>query len=178
MARLNSADVDSRARALQLLLFDVDGVLTDSGVYVDADGRELKRFSIKDGLAIAIAPQFGLVTGILSSRASLATSARAAELGMKIVMQGVASKAEALADILEAHNITAAEVAYMGDDLVDLTVLGQVGLAGCPADAAAEVLATAHWVSARPGGQGAAREFVELILRARGQWDDVLSQFA
>ena len=178
MARLPQAELESRARALRVLLFDVDGVLTDGGVYIDADGRELKRFSIKDGAGIALASKFGLTTGIISARASSATNSRAAELGMKIVMQGVTSKRQALADVLAGHNVKAAEVAYMGDDLVDLAVIGEVGLAGCPADAAAEVTAACHWVSRQPGGQGAAREFIELILKARGQWDDVLSQHA
>ncbi len=178
MARLKPAELESRARALRVLLFDVDGVLTDGGVYVDADGRELKRFSIKDGAAIALAPKFGLITGILSARASAATNSRAAELGMKIVMQGVSNKRQAFNDILSGHNVTAAEVAYMGDDLVDLAVLGEVGLSACPADAAAEVAALCHWTSRSAGGQGAAREFVEVILKARGQWDDVLLQFA
>jgi len=178
MLQLKQSELESRARALRVLLFDVDGVLTDGGVYIDADGRELKRFSIKDGAAIALAPKFGLITGIVSARASSATNSRAAELGMKIVMQGVASKKQALADILAGHNVTAAEVAYMGDDLVDLAVLNQVGLAACPKDAAEEVAAACHWISDYPGGQGAAREFIELILKARGQWDDVLSQHA
>lgn len=178
MPRLNQSELESRARALRVLLFDVDGVLTDGGVYIDADGRELKRFSIKDGAAIALASKYGLTTGIISARASSATNSRAAELGMKIVMQGVASKRQALADVIAGHNVSAAEVAYMGDDLVDLAVLSQVGLAACPKDAAEEVAAACHWISDYAGGQGAAREFIELILKARGQWDDVLSQHA
>ena len=178
MPALRPADFESRARALRVLLFDVDGVLTDGGVYLDADGRELKRFSIKDGFAIALAPKFGLITGIVSARASSATNSRAAELGMKIVMQGVANKKHALDEILAGHNVTAPEVAYMGDDLVDLPVLSLVGLSGCPKDAAGEVSSACHWVSGYPGGHGAAREFIEVILKARGQWDDVLSQHA
>lgn len=178
MAPLTPPELESRARALRVLLFDVDGVLTDGGVFMDADGRELKRFSIKDGAALALAPKFGLVTGLLSARASAATNSRAAELGMKIVMQSVANKRQALTDILAGHHVDAAEVAFMGDDLVDLPVIADVGLAACPSDAAAEVAAAAHWVSRYPGGHGAVREFIELILKARGQWDDVLSQFA
>jgi len=178
MARITQPELESRARALQVLLFDVDGTLTDGGVYVDADGRELKRFSIKDGSAIALASKVGLMTGLVSARASLATKARATELGMKLVMQGVANKREALDEIMANHNVSAAEVAYMGDDLVDLGILNKAGLAACPADASAEVRAACHWVSQYPGGHGAAREFVELILKARGQWDDVLAQHA
>jgi 3-deoxy-D-manno-octulosonate 8-phosphate phosphatase (KDO 8-P phosphatase) len=176
MPTLTTAELEVRARALRVLLFDVDGVLTDGGVYIDADGREIKRFSIKDGAGISAASKCGLITGILSARASAATNARAAELGMKIVLQGVANKRQAFTDLLASHNVTAAEVAYMGDDLVDLSVLGQAGLAGCPSDAAAEVIAASHWTSRHGGGQGAAREFIEVILKARGQWDDVLLQ--
>lgn len=178
MPRLTPAEFESRARALRVLLFDVDGVLTDGGVYIEADGRELKRFSIKDGAAIALAPKFGLMTGILSARASPATNARAAELGMKIVMQGVTSKKQALDEIIAGHNVTAAEIAYMGDDLVDLPVLARAGIAACPKDAVEEVSSACHWISRSGGGHGAAREFIEVILKARGQWDDVLSQFA
>lgn len=178
MSHLTLPELESRARALRVLLFDVDGVLTDGGVYVDADGREIKRFSIKDGAALALAPKFGLVTGLISARASSATNSRAAELGMKIVMQGVADKRQALADVIAGHGVSAHEIAYMGDDLVDVPMLSRVGLSACPADAVAEVQAASHWISRHPGGHGAAREFIEAILKARGQWDDVLSQYA
>jgi 3-deoxy-D-manno-octulosonate 8-phosphate phosphatase (KDO 8-P phosphatase) len=174
MPALPFSELESRARALRVLLFDVDGVLTDGGVYLVADRREIKRFSIKDGAGISAASKCGLITGILSARASAATNARAAELGMKIVLQGVTSKRQAFSDLLASHNVTAAEVAYMGDDLVDLAVLTQAGLSGCPSDAAAEVVVASHWTSRYGGGQGAAREFIEVILKARGQWDDVL----
>jgi len=178
MPELKAAEIESRARALKILLFDVDGVLTDGGVYVDADGRELKRFSIKDGLAIALASKYGLVTGIVSARASSATNSRAAELGMKIVMQGVTSKRQALSDILAGHNVTAAEVAYMGDDLVDLAVIGEVGLAACPSDAVAEIKAASHWVSDYGGGHRAARRFIRTLPQAPGPWDCGTSRFA
>lgn len=178
MPPLSPAAFAARAHALKLVLFDVDGVLTDGGVYVDADGRELKRFSIKDGGAIALAPRFGLRTGVLSARHSAATAARAAELGMAVVRQDVRDKRAALAEVLAAEGLTADAVAFMGDDLVDLGVMGQVGLSACPADAAAEVASAAHWHSRHPGGHGAAREFIETILKARGQWDDVLKAFA
>jgi 3-deoxy-D-manno-octulosonate 8-phosphate phosphatase (KDO 8-P phosphatase) len=178
MPSLSPAALTARAQALTLVLFDVDGVLTDGGVYVDADGRELKRFSIKDGGAIALAPRFGLRTGLLSARTSPATAARAAELGMAIVRQNVRDKRAALDEVLAAESLGADAVAFMGDDLIDLGVMSRVGLSACPADAAAEVAAAAHWQSRHPGGRGAAREFIETILKARGQWDDVLKAFA
>jgi 3-deoxy-D-manno-octulosonate 8-phosphate phosphatase (KDO 8-P phosphatase) len=178
MSHLTLTELESRARALRVLLFDVDGVLTDGGVYIDADGRELKRFSIKDGAALALAPKFGLVTGLISARASSATTARAAELGMQIVMQAVGNKKQALADVIANHHFAAHEIGYMGDDLVDLPVISAVGLSACPSDAAPEVQAASHWISRAPGGHGAVREFIEVVLKARAQWDDVLSQYA
>ena len=170
-------DIASRAARVRLLLFDVDGVLTDGGVYVDARGRELKRFHIRDGAGLAAARTAGLLTGVVSARASQATMARATELKMTVVKQGVSDKRAAIAEALIEHRLTADEVAFMGDDLVDLPALAFAGLAAAPADAAAEVLDAAGWVATRPGGQGAVREFIEAVLSARGQWDDVVARF-
>lgn len=177
MAHLDPAEFAARARTLRLLLFDVDGVLTDGGVYVDARGRELKRFNIRDGAGLAAARGAGLLTGVISARASHATTARATELKMAVVKQGIADKRAAMAEILIEQGLTADQIAFMGDDLVDLAALRFAGLAAAPSDAAAEVLATAHWVATRPGGQGAVREFIEAVLTARGQWDDVVARF-
>ena len=177
MAPVSAREFGERAATVRLLLFDVDGVLTDGSVNVDASGAEMKRFHIRDGAALVWAQRAGLMTGVLSARRSEATAARVQELGMAVAIQGVADKRAALADILSQHGLTAGEVAYMGDDLVDLPVLRAVGLSAAPADAAAEVAAVAHFVSWHAGGQGAVREFIEAVLRARGQWDDVLAQF-
>lgn len=178
MPPISSAEFGVRAAAVRLLLFDVDGVLTDGSVNVDGHGNELKRFHIRDGAALAYAQRLGLLTGVLSARASGATTARANELQMAVVKQGVANKRAALDEILASHDLTLEEVAYMGDDLVDLPVLRVVGLSSAPADAAPEVAAIVHYVSWHPGGNGAVREFIEAVLKARGQWDDVLAQFA
>ncbi|MFH0766169.1 MAG: HAD hydrolase family protein, partial [Calditrichota bacterium] len=102
---------------------------------------------------------------------------RAQQLGIKEAHLGFVNKAEVLADILNRHQLTEAEAAYMGDDLFDLPVLRRVGLAGAPADAHPDVRAEAHWVSQYGGGQGAVREFIELIVKARGQWEQMLSEF-
>lgn len=177
MARLDPATFAARAGVLRLLLFDVDGVLTDGGVYVDARGRELKRFHIRDGAGLVAARAAGLLTGVISARSSQATTARATELKMAVVKQGVADKRAAMAEVLIEHGLTADHVAFMGDDLVDLPALGFVGLSAAPADAAREVLETAAWVASRQGGQGAVREFIEAVLTARGQWDDVVTRF-
>jgi len=177
VAPISPAEFGVRAEAIRLLLFDVDGVLTDGSVNVDANGGELKRFHIRDGAALAYAQRAGLLTGVLSARSSGATTARANELHMAVIVQGVANKRIALEEILVSHGLSAEEVAYMGDDLVDLPVMRMVGLSAAPADAVPEVAAIAHYVSWHSGGAGAVREFVEAVLKARGQWDDVLAHF-
>jgi 3-deoxy-D-manno-octulosonate 8-phosphate phosphatase (KDO 8-P phosphatase) len=169
-------DVTARARRVRLLLFDVDGVLTDGTVVVGPAGQETKKFSIRDGAALVWAKQSGIEVGLLSGRPSEATTARAAELGIDLVVQGVKKKSDQLTKIIADFNITAEQVGYMGDDIIDLPVLNRVGLGAAPADAAPEVLTRAHWISTRGGGQGAVREFVELILKARGAWEAVLAR--
>lgn len=153
-----------------MLLFDVDGVLTDGSIEVHDDGSESKSFFIRDGAALVWARREGLKIGLLSGRSSAATTRRAAELGIAIVVQGVTDKGAACSEILEAHGMADLDVAYMGDDLLDLPVLARAGLSAAPADAVDEVKARVHWVSSHAGGRGAVREFIELILKARGRW--------
>ncbi len=167
-----SADVLQRARAIRVLLFDVDGVLTDGGVYVLGDGTEARRFDIKDGAGIVRARRLGLTTGIISARVSPATAYRAAQLGMHPVVQGVADKHAALISLMASEGWSAEAIAFMGDDLLDLHVLAAVGLATCPADAVDAVRSRVHWVSPRAGGCGAARSLVDLVLGAQGHAED------
>ena len=162
--------VEAKATRVRLLLFDVDGVLTDGHIDVRSDGSESKRFHIRDGAAIVWARRAGLLTGILSVRMSAATTARARQLDIPIVAQGVAVKLDAYDEILETHGLTDADVAYMGDDLLDLPVLSRAGLSSAPADAAQDVRAQVDWVSSAGGGEGAVRELIELVLKARGMW--------
>lgn len=164
-----------RARRIRVLLFDVDGVLTDGGVYMHADGSESKRFDIKDGAAIVLARRAGLSVGVISARHSASTLHRARQLGMDPICQGVQDKAATLEDLVRTRGWDLLDVAYMGDDVVDLPVLARVGLAACPADAVPEVLAAAHVISSRPGGHGAARSLIEDILRAQGRWDALVA---
>jgi len=170
--------VQARAKRIRLILLDVDGVLTDGTVIMHGDGTESKAFHIRDGAAIVWAMQAGLQVGLLSARASAATTQRAAQLGMKIVVQGVVSKPAEVARIVAETGIGDEAVAYMGDDLLDIPVLQRAGLAGAPADAAEETRAAAHWVSAQGGGRGAVREFIELVLRAQDRWDAVVREFS
>ncbi|HEY7498767.1 MAG TPA: HAD hydrolase family protein [Vicinamibacterales bacterium] len=169
--------LQSKASKIRLLLFDVDGVLTDGGVVMHGDGSESKAFHIRDGAAIVWAQRAGLTVGFLSARSSGATAHRAAQLAIRIVAQGVPSKLSAYEKIVRDAKVDDSAVAYMGDDLLDLPVLAKVGLSAAPADAAAEVRERVDFVSAVPGGRGAARELIEIVLRAQHRWEDVLRQY-
>jgi 3-deoxy-D-manno-octulosonate 8-phosphate phosphatase (KDO 8-P phosphatase) len=171
------SDINEKASRIRLLLFDVDGVLTDGVVVMHTDGSESKGFHIRDGAAIVWAQRAGLPVGLLSARSSGATSHRAAQLAVRIVLQGVPSKLAGYEQILRASAIEDAAVAYMGDDLLDLPVIARVGLSGAPADAAAEVRDRVDWVSRHDGGRGAVREFIELVLRAQGRWEAVTRDY-
>ncbi len=169
--------VADRVADIRLLLFDVDGVLTDGVVLMHADGSEAKGFHIRDGAAMVWAQRAGLTVGWLSARTSGATTHRAAQLAIRLVVQGANSKLAAYERILRDTGLSDDAVAYMGDDLLDLPVLTRVGLSAAPADAAAEVAARVHWVSTAPGGRGAVREFIEMVLRAQNRWDTVLREY-
>jgi 3-deoxy-D-manno-octulosonate 8-phosphate phosphatase (KDO 8-P phosphatase) len=169
--------VAERARRVRLLLFDVDGVLTDGTILLDAEGRESKRFHIRDGTALVWARQAGLLTGLLSARTAAATSERARQLGIHVVRQQATDKAAAFAEILAEQALAADEVAFMGDDLMDLPVLRQVGLSAAPADAVADVRARVHVVTPHAGGDGAVRDLIEGVLRAQGRWAAIAARY-
>jgi 3-deoxy-D-manno-octulosonate 8-phosphate phosphatase (KDO 8-P phosphatase) len=169
--------IEARASRIKLVVFDVDGVLTDGTVLLHPDGTESKRFDIKDGLAVVWAQRAGLTIGFLSARTSSATQNRAAQLGVTLVHQGVSSKLDTFEQIVGDMCEDDAEAAYMGDDIVDLPVLVRAGLSASPADAAVDVRRRVHWVSAAKGGRGAAREFIELILRAQHKWDALVDAY-
>jgi 3-deoxy-D-manno-octulosonate 8-phosphate phosphatase (KDO 8-P phosphatase) len=169
--------IEKRAAAVKLVLFDVDGVLTDARVVLHGNGSESKQFHIRDGIVMVWAQRVGLKIGLLSARLSATTSERAAQLGITLVHQGVLSKIDAYDQIVSDIGLNDEEVAYMGDDIVDIAVLSRVGLAAAPADAVLEVRERVHWVAPSPGGAGAARELLELILRAQGRWDPIVRSF-
>jgi 3-deoxy-D-manno-octulosonate 8-phosphate phosphatase (KDO 8-P phosphatase) len=171
------ADVSHRAERIKLLLFDVDGVLTDATVMLHGDSTESKQFHIRDGIAMVWAQRAGLKVGMLSARNSTATAQRAAQLGITLVYQGVTSKIDTYEQIVGDMVLADADVAYMGDDIVDLAVLGRAGLSAAPADAVPEVRSRVHWVSRFGGGRGAARELVETVLRAQGLWEAIVSAY-
>jgi 3-deoxy-D-manno-octulosonate 8-phosphate phosphatase (KDO 8-P phosphatase) len=174
---LTDEEIDRRAAAVRMILLDVDGVLTDGRVVINGDGSESKTFAIRDGIAMVWAQRAGIKVGFLSARLSPTTPHRAAQLGITLVYHGVSSKLATYNRILEDHGLTDEDIAYMGDDVVDLAVLARVGLATSPGDGVAEVRSRVHWVTGAAGGAGAARELVERILRVQGLWDGVVDSY-
>jgi 3-deoxy-D-manno-octulosonate 8-phosphate phosphatase (KDO 8-P phosphatase) len=169
--------IESRAARIKLILFDVDGVLTDGRVELHADGSESKAFFIRDGIAMVWAQRLGIRIGFLSARSAPTTPLRAAQLGVTLVYHGVASKIAIYEQILAEQELSDEEVAYMGDDVVDLAVLARVGLSAAPADAVREVLERVHWTSGAAAGSGAARELIEVVLRAQDRWNAVVDSY-
>ena len=167
--------IEAKAARISLLLFDVDGVLTDGKILLHPDGTESKQFDIKDGTGLVWAQRGGLKVGMLSARSSAATAQRAAQLSITIVHQGVPSKLRAYEEILRQQGLTDDQVAYMGDDVLDLPVIGRVGLSAAPSDAVDEVRSRVHHVTRARGGHGAAREFVEIVLKAQDRWEALLA---
>ncbi len=148
----------------------MDGVLTDGGLFYGPTGEELKRFDVQDGQAMVAARRAGLVLAVISGRASAAVSRRLSELGIAEVHQAVEDKGAVLGAVMSRLGIDPAEVAAMGDDLGDIAMMKEAGLALAPRNAAPEVQRAAHWVAHRSGGAGAVREAIELLLRARNAW--------
>ncbi|NIA21503.1 MAG: HAD hydrolase family protein [Anaerolineaceae bacterium] len=163
--------------AVRLLVCDVDGVLTDGRIIYDSSGAETKQFHVRDGSGLKYWLRAGRQAALLSGRSCQATERRAAELGITLLAQGAKDKWPAMERILTAAGCTAAEAAYLGDDLPDLPVMQRVGFPVAVADAVAEVRAAAAYVTQTPGGRGAVREVVELILKAQGLWQTIMERY-
>ncbi len=163
-----------KARAIELLVLDVDGVLTTGDILVGDDGREWKQFYVRDGAALAYWHRMGKKSAILSGRISEAVYHRAAELGVHEVVQGRLDKGRAVEELATRMGVPLERVCFIGDDLADLSALARVGLAAAVADAVAEVKSKADYVTELPGGKGAVRELVEFLLRTQGVWEQVL----
>lgn len=159
-----------RARRVRLVIFDVDGVLTDGLLHYGSDGEAFKTFHVRDGHGIVLLRLAGIPQAILSARESEAVRTRMRELGVRYVLQGERDKAAGLERLLAQAEVSAEACAYIGDDVNDIPVLEKVGLAACPADAAPEAKRHAHLVTSATGGRGAARELCELVLEAHGKW--------
>jgi 3-deoxy-D-manno-octulosonate 8-phosphate phosphatase (KDO 8-P phosphatase) len=167
-----------RCAGIELLVVDVDGVLTDGSVVYTDNGVEVKAFHVRDGSGLKLWRLAGKTAALISGRTSRAVEVRAAELGIAPVVQGAADKLPAFRTLLGAAERRPEEVCYLGDDVPDLPVLRACGLAVAVADACAEVRAAAHYVTRAPGGRGAVREVIELILRCQGRWRGLVEQVA
>lgn len=165
------------AGRIQLLVSDVDGVWTDGSVIYSGSKREIKRFSVRDGLAVKIAQKSGIEVAVITGRRSSALERRCAELGIRDMRQGVSDKLGAVKDMLADRNFTFEQLCYIGDDLNDLPVINNAAISAAPSDAAAEVLGAVRWKLDARGGHGALRELVERLLRARGEWDAIVESF-
>jgi 3-deoxy-D-manno-octulosonate 8-phosphate phosphatase (KDO 8-P phosphatase) len=163
-----------RASRLKLMVFDVDGVFTDGSLYFTADGDAMKSFNSLDGHGVKMLHSAGVQTAIITGRQSGIVAARAKELGITHLYQGVADKTVALAELLQATGIAADECGYMGDDWPDLAVMRRCGFAAAPANAHDEVIQRVHWVAQARGGHGAVREVCDAILRAQQKYDALL----
>ncbi len=170
-------DLDQRCQPIELVLSDVDGVLTDGRVVIDNQGIESKRFHVRDGVGVDLWHKAGYRFGVLTQRSSQVLKIRAAELGVEIVRQGIEHKLRTTREIADELGLTLAQVCYLGDDLPDVPVLRAVGLGVAVADAAAEVRQAAQYVTTRPGGAGAVRETIEMILKSQRRWDDVIQSY-
>ena len=163
---------------IKLLILDVDGVLTDGAIYLDNNGNELKSFNVRDGLGIKLAQKAGLTVAIITGRESLVVENRARELGIRDLYQGVEDKGKAYKNLLDKYKYTDDNVAFMGDDIIDLPVMTSVGLPAVPADADTMVMKYALFVSRKKGGQGAVREFIEFILKSSDRWEGLINEYS
>jgi 3-deoxy-D-manno-octulosonate 8-phosphate phosphatase (KDO 8-P phosphatase) len=164
-------------KAIELLVLDVDGVLTDGGLIVHSDGSESKRFHTLDGHGIRLWQRAGGKVALLSGRTSLPVSRRAQELEISYVLQNVHAKWPALEQLLHEAGLKAENVAYVGDDLMDLPPMQRVGFRVAVANAVEELKAHADYVTTRAGGDGAVREVIECILKNSGRWDSLMDRY-
>lgn len=169
------SDLVARAARIRLACFDVDGTLTDGRLYFDAEGRESKAFHVLDGQGLVLLRNHGIHVAFVTARASLAAEKRAADLGVEACI-GVHDKLACVRQIAQRLGVGLDEVAFMGDDLPDLAVMALAGLAVAPANAHPSMLPHVHWRTQARGGEGAAREFCDLVLSAQGKTEAVLQK--
>ena len=169
--------MENKLSAIKLLLLDVDGVMTDGRIIYDNQGNELKAFDVKDGHGLKMLQRAGITVGIITGRSSDLVARRAAELGIDILYQKALNKLEPYLEILSEQGLTDRQVAYVGDDIVDLPVLRRVGFGVTVADANPEVLPLVDYVTQRPGGRGAVREVCDLLLKAQGKWHELTARY-
>jgi 3-deoxy-D-manno-octulosonate 8-phosphate phosphatase (KDO 8-P phosphatase) len=162
---------------IKMIVSDVDGVWTDGSVFYGGRDIELKRFNVRDGLAVKLAQAAGLEVAIVTGRHSKALERRCEELGITQLRQGAKDKLDAVKALLSENKLTFEQICYIGDDLPDLAVINNAAISAAPSDAVAEVLEAVRWRLEAPGGHGAFREAVERLLKARGEWDGIVENF-
>ncbi len=170
-------DIQKRAQQIKLAIFDVDGVLTDGRLYFGSNGMELKAFHSRDGHGLKMLQQSGIAVAIITARSSEAVQKRMEGLGIKHVYQGQDDKKKAYFELLDIMQLEAHQVAYVGDDVIDLPVMSRVGLAIAVQDANTFVKRHAHWVTEHAGGQGAVRDVSELIMEAQGTLSKIQNSY-
>lgn len=170
-------DLTDKARQIRLVVFDVDGVLTDGSLFLGDDGQEYKAFHSRDGHGMKMLQRAGVAIGIITGRSSRVVEHRMANLGVRHVYQGQLDKLPAYRQLLETLGVEPPQVAYVGDDVVDLPVMLRVGLAIAVQDAHPQVKRHAHWITPSPGGRGAARDVCELIMDAQGSLEAQMARY-
>ena len=170
-------DILQKAKQIELIIFDIDGVLTDGSLFIGDDGQEYKAFNSKDGHGLRMLMDGGVDVAIITGRQSEVVKHRAKDLGITRIYQGKREKLPAFLELLEATKLTADQVAYVGDDVVDLPVMSKVGLAICVQDSHDFVKKHAHWITNAAGGRGAGREVCEMILEAKGKLNSMLQSY-
>ena len=167
-------DLIKRASQIKALIFDIDGVLTDGKITYDDSGKEIKSFNVKDGLIVSHLRKAGILVGAISGRESNAVSQRAAELKLDFCHQGIVDKSAVFLKLIAYHELKKKQVAYIGDVINDLSILGQVGLAACPVDASVYIRKRVEVVTGAKGGNGVMREVADLILASKGYFEKML----
>ncbi len=169
--------METRLANIELLLLDVDGVLTDGSITYSDSGEQIKSFNSKDGLGLRLLMDAGIKVGIITGRRSKALEHRCKNLGIALLFDGVKDKSKALKTIVSQTGTALEKIAFVGDDLIDLPVMKRVGLCFCVADACEDVQQHSDIITSRPGGRGAVREICERILKSKGLWDAILHTF-
>ena len=168
----------SKLMKIKMLLMDVDGVLTDGDIIYTSEGDELKKFNVQDGMGITLARKAGLKTGIITSRESELVKRRASELKFDVIEQGCKHKLKEYENIKKKFNFEDENIAYMGDDIPDMSILKRAGYSIAPANARDEVKAVCDYVTVQPGGQGAVREIIDKILKLQDRFYNILEELA
>lgn len=169
--------VAQKLKKIKMLILDVDGVMTDGKIIMDSDGREMKNFNVRDGHGLVMIQRYGIQVAILTGRTSAVVDHRARDLKITQVYQGALNKKEIFAQILEKNHLAPEEIAYLGDDIVDIPVLKLAGFSAAVADALDVVKKCVDYVTANGGGQGAVREICEMLLAAQGYWTEVAARY-